>query len=84
MPTIGPPTFADAEKPLRRRVALAYRAARNAGTAEHDAYLAAMAVYREAHPSNDPMGGSRRVAEMIASAINENPVWFWKDMPRAE
>jgi hypothetical protein len=68
------------EKPLRRIVALAYRAAREAGEHEHDAYEAALAAYRRERPDDGHDAASERVGEMIASAIKADPVWFWKNV----
>jgi hypothetical protein len=78
--SISPPTVTDAEKPLRRVVAVAYRSARQAGRSHHAALDEAEAAYLAAHPDagGDPGEMSARVNEMIASAINGNPKWFWQ------
>jgi hypothetical protein len=47
---LRPPTVTDAEKPLRRQVAMAYRTARAAMLSHEAAIDAAEAVYFEAHP----------------------------------
>jgi hypothetical protein len=77
---LGPPTVTDAEKPLRRQVAMAYRTVREAGRSHHDALDAAEAVYFKAHPEAmaDRLAASARVNELITSAINVNPLWFWQ------
>jgi hypothetical protein len=80
---LRPPTVTDADKPLRRRVAMAYRSASEAGLSHHDALDAAEDVYFEAHPPRHQPTGSRhrpRINEMIASAINVDPKWFWKNV----
>jgi hypothetical protein len=43
-----------------------------------------MAVYLEERPEAraDMLAASGRVAEMIASAINVDPAWFWKNVRR--
>ena len=48
--SISPATVADAHKPLRREVAMAYRTAREAGHSHHEALAAAKAVYFRARP----------------------------------
>jgi hypothetical protein len=47
---LRPPTVSEAEKPLRRQVAMAYRTAREARLLHHAALAAAQAVYFRAHP----------------------------------
>ena len=47
---LRPPTVTDAEKPLRRQVAMAYRTARETMLSHEAAIDAAEAVYFEAHP----------------------------------
>ena len=64
----------EAEKPLRRQVAMAYRAAKEAGKEEHDAFEAAMAAYNKERPGEERLAASARVAEMIASAVRVDPV----------
>jgi hypothetical protein len=80
--TLSPPTVTDAEKPLRREVAMAYRTAREAGRSHHDALDAAEAIYAQARleAMGDPLAASARVNELIASAIQVDPVWFWKNL----
>jgi hypothetical protein len=70
----------EAEKPLRRQVAMAYRAAREEGKEEHDAFEDAMIAYNRERPGEDRIAASERVAQMIASAIRVDPVWFWKNV----
>jgi hypothetical protein len=79
---LRPPTVTDAEKPLRRQVAMAYRAAREAMLSHEDAIDAAEAVYLEAHPESlaNRLAASARVNELIASAIQVDRVWFWKNL----
>ena len=48
--SIGPPQISAKDKPLRRKVALAYRTAREAGKSHDRAFHAAMTVYLEARP----------------------------------
>jgi hypothetical protein len=78
-----PPHVSEADKPLRRVVALAYRSARQAGKSHRDAYDEAMAVYAATRPGEAHLAAASRVAEMIASAINIDPAWFWKNVPPA-
>jgi hypothetical protein len=63
-------------------VAMAYRTGREAGRFHHDALDAAEDVYFEAHPEAlaDRLAVSGRTNEMIASAINVDPQWFWKNV----
>jgi hypothetical protein len=77
---LSPPTVSDAEKPLRRVVALAYRTARQAGRSHHAALEEAETAYLAAHPeaAADRREMSGRVNVMIASAINVDPGWFWR------
>jgi hypothetical protein len=81
MKGIQPPHVDEADKPLRREVAMAYRSAREAGQGHASAYQAAMAVYCAARPGEPRLAASERVYAMIASAINIDPAWFWKDVP---
>jgi hypothetical protein len=78
---IGPAAGADADKPLRRQVAMAYRAAREAMLSHEDAIDAAEAVYFEAHPEAmaDRLAASARVSEMVAAAFNVHLKWLWKN-----
>ena len=82
--SLSPPHVADADKPLRRKVAMAYRTACEAGMSDFPAREAAMAVYLEERPEarSDTLAASARVAEMIASAVKIDPAWFWKNMRR--
>jgi hypothetical protein len=81
--SLSPPHVTDAEKPLRREVAVAYRIAREAGRSHDGALAAARVVYIQARPEamSDPLAASARINEMIASAIRVDPVWFWKNVP---
>ena len=80
--SLSPPTVTEDEKPLRREVAMAYRATREAGRSHHEAVDAARAVYSQARPEamGAPLAASARINEMIASAIRVDPVWFWKNV----
>jgi hypothetical protein len=82
--SISPATVADADKPLRREVAMAHRAAREAGHSHHDALAAAQAIYFRAKPEAmaDRLEASARINEMIASAIQADARWFWKNLRR--
>jgi hypothetical protein len=82
---LRPPTVTEAEKPLRRRVAMAYRTARKAMLSHEAAIDAAEAVYLEAHPESlaNRLAASARVNELIASAIQADPKWFWKNVRAA-
>jgi hypothetical protein len=62
---IGPPQISAKDKPLRRKVALAYRTAREAGKSHDRAFDAAMTVYLEAHPEE---GEARRLLAQDLSA----------------
>jgi lambda repressor-like predicted transcriptional regulator len=79
---LRPPTVTEAEKPLRRAVAMAYRTGREAGRSHHDALDAAEAVYFQAHPDAlaNRLAASARVNGLIASAINVHPKWFWRNV----
>jgi hypothetical protein len=79
---LRPPTVTDAEKPTRRQVAMAYRTAREAMLSHESAIDAAKAIYVEAHPEAvaDRLAASARVNELIASAIQVDPLWFWKNL----
>jgi hypothetical protein len=61
---------------------MAYRTAREAMLSHEDAIDAAEAVYFEAHPeaAAERLAASARVNEMIASAIQVDPLWFWKNL----
>jgi hypothetical protein len=78
---LRPPTVTDAE-PLRRAVAMAYRTAREVGRSYDDALDAAEAVYCQAHPEAlaERLAASARINELIASAIQADPKWFWKNV----
>jgi len=74
---LRPPFVTEAEKPLRRKVAMAYRTAREAERSHHETLDAATAIYAHACPEamGDPLAASARINEMIASAINAEPQW---------
>jgi hypothetical protein len=55
--SLPPATVADADKPLRREVAMAHRTAREAGHSHHDALAAAKAVYYRVLPSTPRSDG---------------------------
>ena len=55
--SLSPPWVTDADKPLRRIVAMAYRAAREAEKEERDAFEAAMIAYND---DRLQQGASRR------------------------
>jgi hypothetical protein len=80
--SLSPPTVTDAEKPLRRQVAMAYRTAREVGRSHHDALDAAEAAYFQALPEAlaDRLEASAHVNGMIASAVQVDPKWFWKNV----
>jgi hypothetical protein len=61
---------------------MAYRTAREAGHSHHDALAAAKAVYFRARPEAmaNRLEASARINEMIASAIQADARWFWKNM----
>jgi hypothetical protein len=80
MKGIQPPHVGEAEKPLRREVAMAYRSAREAGHDDLAARAAAVSVFLKARPDVPPLAASERVAEMIASAVLVDPAWFWKNL----
>jgi hypothetical protein len=48
--SIGPPQISAKDKQLRRKVAMAYRIAREAGKSHDRAFHSAMTVYLEARP----------------------------------
>jgi hypothetical protein len=75
-----PPHVPEEDWPLRRIVAMAYRAARETGKEEHDAFEDALKAYNKERPGEDRLAASARVAEMIASAVRVDPVWFWKNV----
>jgi hypothetical protein len=79
---LRPPTVTDAKRLLRRQVAMAYRSAREAGLSHHPALDAAEAVYFQARPEAlaDRLEASAQVNGMIASAIQVDPRWFWKNV----
>jgi hypothetical protein len=71
-----PPHVSEEDKPLRRVVALAYRAGRAAGKAEHDAFEDATGAYNKERPGRERIAASGRVAEMIAYPVRVDPKWF--------
>jgi hypothetical protein len=80
--SFSPPPIAPADRALRRKVAMAYRAARSEGKSHDRSMEAAMVVYLAERPS-PPLDASARVAEMIASAVSVDPAWFWKSLPHS-
>jgi len=52
------------------------------GRSHHAAVAMAEAAYTAARPEAhaDPGAASARINEMIASAINTDPTWFWKNI----
>jgi hypothetical protein len=80
--SFSPPPIAPADRPLRRKVALAYRTARSEGKSHDRSFQTAMAVYLAECPG-PPLETSERVATMIASAVSVDPEWFWKNLPRS-
>ena len=74
-----PPELRD----LRRKVALAYREAKIAGSDEQACHLCAFAVFAEAEPERaaaDRSAASLEVNTMIATAIAADPEWFWRPL----
>ncbi len=61
--SLSPPTVTEDEKPLRREVAMAYRATREAGRSHHEAVDAARAVYSQARPE------ARRLPEVARACL---------------
>jgi hypothetical protein len=61
MASLRPPMVTEAERPLRRAVAMAYRSAREGGGSHHAAIAAAQEVYCTARPEAraDPLAGRR-------------------------
>jgi hypothetical protein len=84
--SIAPPKISAKDKPLRRKVALAYRTARDAGKSHDRAFHAAMTVYFEARPEEktDQIAVSEKVAVMISSAVSVDPQWFWQNVKRGD
>jgi hypothetical protein len=62
---------------------MAYCTAREAMLSYKNALNAAEAIYFKAHPeaAADSLAASARINEMIASAIQAGPQWFWKNVP---
>jgi hypothetical protein len=83
MKDLSPPHVQEADKPLRRAVALAYRAGRQAWKSHRAAYEDAMAVYDTERPGEERLAASACVSEMIVSAISIDPQWFWRGVPSA-
>ena len=84
--SIAPPKISAKDKPLRRKVALAYRTAREAGKSHDQGLHAAMTVYFEARPEEktDQIVVSEKVALMISSAVSVDPEWFWQNVKRGD
>jgi hypothetical protein len=66
---LRPPTVTEAEKPLRRQVAMAYHTAREAMLSHKSALNAAEAIYLKAHreAAADSLAASARINEMIVN-----------------
>ena len=84
--SIRPPHISPEDRPLRRKVALAYRSTREAGRSHHDAMAVAMTAYFEERPDeySNPTAASDRVAVMISSAVSVDPEWFWQSVRRGD
>ena len=84
--SIRPPHISPEDRPLRRKVALAYRSTREAGRSHHDAMAVAMTAYFEERPDEyrNPAAASTRVAAMISSAVSLDPEWFWQSVRRGD
>ena len=84
--SIRPPHISPEDRPIRRKVALAYRSTREAGRSHHDAMAVAMTAYFEERPDeySNPTAASERVAAMICSAISLDPEWFWQSVRRGD
>ena len=67
-------------------MALAYRSTREAGGSHHDAMGFAMMAYYEERPEAyaDRVAASHQVAVFISSAINADPVWFWRNVRKGD
>lgn len=77
---ILPEHLPEAQRPILRAVALAYRRAKRAGLDEQASFEAALAEYRrvdKAAPA-DRVAASHQVGIMIAAAVNANIRWFWQ------
>ena len=83
---LGPPHIDPKDRPPRRKVAMAYRTAREAGKSHDRAFHAAMTVYFEARPEEktDQIAVSEKVAVMISSAVSVDPEWFWQNVKRGD
>jgi hypothetical protein len=84
--SISPPHIDTKDRPLRRKVAMAYRTAREAGKSHDRAFDAAMTVYLEARPEvkTDRLVASEKVAAMISSAVSADPAWFWRNVRKRD
>jgi hypothetical protein len=74
--SIGPPRISAKDKPLRRKVALAYRTPREAGKSHDRAF--------HAEEKTDQIAVSEKVAVMISSAVSVDPEWFWQNVKRGD
>jgi hypothetical protein len=76
--SIAPPQISAKDKPLRRKVALAYRTAREAGKSHDRAFHAAMTVYLEARPMLLDVAGSgrRRQLQRLKSGLDREIVSY--------
>jgi hypothetical protein len=66
---LSPPHIDPKDRPLRRKAAMAYRAAREAGKSHDRAFQAAMTVYIEARPKEnaDQVAASEKVDDDLLS-----------------
>jgi hypothetical protein len=71
---------------FRRKVALAYRTAREAGKSHHRAFHATMSVYLEVRLEEkaDQRTTSEKVAAMRSSAVSVDPEWFWRGVRKGD
>jgi hypothetical protein len=89
--SIGPPQISAKDKPLQRKVGLAYRTAREAGKSHDTAFHAAVTVYLEARPeektdqrATSERATSEKVAAMISSAVSVDPERFWQSVRKGD
>ena len=80
--SLSPPHISPDDRPLRRKVAMAYRTARGAGKSHDRAFDTAMSLYLEARPQekSDQLTASHKVAIMISSAVSLDPESFWRSV----
>jgi hypothetical protein len=82
--SLGPPQIPTKDKPLRRKVAMAYRTAREAGKSHDRAFQAAMTLEVRPEEKTDQATASHKVAVMISSAVSVDPEWFWQSVRRGD